>query len=286
MIKHKKKQNSLIIFELLSQHLLQEIADKNSDKAKKIMLLIKEYFAKNTELNKELRLFNNVLYSQLNKWQSASRLLEECLKESTQLDKARLYNEKYSLLNRVYKIYNKEQFFKKEIPNYTLYASIYQLFEDRRKVNKLNITDKIKLEEYVINNLLDNKELQRSNKFMKLLVENEKNDKEITPLVYNLIIKKFNKKYSKELLSEQKNLLDKYINKKDKNFIVNETKKIENKIYYALKDLNSKELSTKLFEASKKLDNIHNLKEERQIELLMSFYDVLEEIKKYKITNK
>jgi phospholipase/carboxylesterase len=40
--------------------------------------------------------------------------------------------------------------------------------------------------------------------------------------------------------------------------------------------------ATKLFEASKKLDNIHNLKEERQIELLMSFYDVLEEIKKYK----
>ncbi len=286
MIKHKKLKNSLIIFELLSQHLLQEVADKNIQKAKKIILLIKEYFSKNTEINKEIKLFNTVLYSQLNKWQTASKLLEECLQQSITLDKKKLLNEKYSLLNKIYKLYDKDVFFNKKIDNYKLYASIYQLFEDRRNIEKLNISDKIKLEEYVINNILDNKELQRTNKFMKLLIENEKRDKEVTDLVYQIALKKFNNKYSKELLNEQKNILQKYINSKNRNFITEEKRRLENKIYYTLKNIKNKELAEKLFAASQKLDNIHNLKEDKQIELLMTFYNVLEEIKKYKINGR
>ena len=290
MIKHNKRKNIGIIFEALSQSLINEIYNKDKDKIKSILNIIKKHFSNKSELLKELKLFNTVLYNQFNEWQTANRLLEETLKVTSSLNKNKLAAEKFNLLKDIFKIYEDKQFFDKEITNYKLYASIYQLMENRRDKKNLEIADKVKLEELVIYHLLDNKESNRLNKFVRILEEQtiDNEEENIGDLVYNIAIRKFNTRYQESLNKEQQSILKEYINiSKDKvnNFITKNKNKIETKLYYALKNINSKELSEKIYESMTKLDNIFNLKNnDKKIEMLMTYNQLLEELTNYKIT--
>ncbi len=284
MIKHNKRKNIGIIFESLSQNLIAEIFNKDKNKTKLILNIIKKHFSKNSELLKELRLFNTILYNQFDKWQTANRLLEETLKETKDINKNKLASEKYELLKDVYKIYEDKKFFSKDIENYKLYASIYKLIENRRDNSKLDIVDKVKLEEFVIYHLLDNKETNRLNNFSKLF-ENKENEEVIDDLVYNIAVRKFNTKYETTLNADQKNILREYINlpkEKLNEFITKNKNKIETKLYYTLKTINNNELSQKIYESMTKLDNIFNLKDDKKVEMLMTYHELLESINNYK----
>jgi hypothetical protein len=290
MIRHNKRKNIGIIFEALSQSLINEIYNKDKDKIKSILNIIKKHFSNKSELLKELKLFNTILYNQFNEWQTANRLLEETLKATSSLNKNKLAAEKFNLLKDIFKIYEDKQFFDKEITNYKLYASIYQLMENRRDKKNLEIADKVKLEELVIYHLLDNKESNRLNKFVRILEEQtiDTEEENISDLVYNIAIRKFNTRYQESLNKEQQSILKEYINiSKDKinDFIIKNKNKIETKLYYALKNINSKELSEKIYESMTKLDNIFNLKNnDKKIEMLMTYNQLLEELTNYKIT--
>jgi len=291
MIRHNKRKTIGIIFEALSQSLINEIYNKDKDKIKSILNIIKKHFSNKSELLKELKLFNTILYNQFNEWQTANRLLEETLKATSSLNKNKLAAEKFNLLKDIFKIYEDKQFFDKEITNYKLYASIYQLMENRRDKKNLEIADKVKLEELVIYHLLDNKESNRLNKFVRILEEQtiDNEEENIGDLVYNIAIRKFNTRYQESLNKEQQSILKEYINiSKDKvnNFITKNKNKIETKLYYALKNINSKELSEKIYESMTKLDNIFNLKNnDKKIEMLMTYNQLLEELTNYKTTN-
>ena len=170
-IKHHKKSNSGLLFELLSQQVVSNKISKDDAKAKKALYLIKKYFNKNTQIYEELQLFNAILYSEQKKWQSASHLLSEVLSTSKKLDLAKLKNEKYALLSEINSNFNRETFFKTFVTNYKTYASIYSLMEAVRNGKINDVKQKVQIEEAVINHLLDNKEIIEKNGFDDLVTK-------------------------------------------------------------------------------------------------------------------
>ena len=58
-IKHSKVKNTGVLFELLVRQITLEVL--NGDKTENAKNIVKEFFAPNTELNKELRLYDILL---------------------------------------------------------------------------------------------------------------------------------------------------------------------------------------------------------------------------------
>ena len=284
---HNKKQNSGLIFELLTRKVVENVTEHNDKNIKSAITIMKKYFSKGTAINEELRLFNTLLYTEVSKWQLASKLLNEVLKESTKINSKRLQNEKYHLLQDIYKTFDKTTFFEAKIPNYRIYASIYQLIENHREKNKLDIGQKIKLEEGVIYHLLDNTELRRINQFRDFMLENKDEKEEYDTLVYNLVIRKFNNAYNGILSEGQKEIIKEYIDRTSEKefdqFAQKKVKDMETEMYYGMKTVNDKPTLEKLFEAMKRITNVLSIKDkDEKTECLMSYQEIIDELKNLK----
>ena len=60
-MKHNKKRNSAFIFEVLIRELAKTIMEKNDNKKKIIMKLIREHFRGSTILAKDMDLYKSIL---------------------------------------------------------------------------------------------------------------------------------------------------------------------------------------------------------------------------------
>ena len=59
-MKHNKKRNTAFIYETLSRELTKAIVDKNDNKKKVVLAIIKEGFGNDTTLAKELTLYKTL----------------------------------------------------------------------------------------------------------------------------------------------------------------------------------------------------------------------------------
>jgi hypothetical protein len=278
-IKHHKRSNSGLLFELLSQQVVSNKIAKDDTKAKKALYLIKKYFNKDSQLLEELNLFNAIMYSESNNWQSASHLLSEVLNTSKKLDLKKLRDEKYALLTEINSNFNKDTFFKTYVSNYKTYASIYSLMEAVRNDKINDVKHKVQIEESVINHLLDNKEVKRINEF----VAKPKGDLPVDELTYYFIIKKFNNKYDKTLNETQKQILQEYIRCTSDNsfdrFAEKKVKTFEKDLYGHMKQIKDRTLLSKVFEAMQKLTDVNSFKKQKKAEALLTYSQLLEELK-------
>jgi hypothetical protein len=276
-----KKNNVGLIFELLAQQVVSQSISRNEAGAKKALYLIKKYFKKGTTLNEELKLFNTILYNQVPNMSTRSRLLSEVLKASKKIDIKSLRNERYNLLIEVYNNYDKDKFFDSFIPSYKIYSAIYQLMENERRLAKLEIDVKVMLEEQVLNHLGDNKEVKRIFEFKNFVDENYN----LNDLEYFFVIKKFNQKYDKSLTQTQKEILKEYIQctseKQFDQYAKKVSQRIEQDLYEGMKTIKDKPMLSKLFEAMKKFTDVLTLSKEKKCEALMSYQELVDEIKKY-----
>ena len=72
MLKHNKKRNSAIVYEILVLEMTKSIMSGNEERKNKVLSLIKESFSKTSEMKKELDLYkqmqdlNNLKEEQIN----------------------------------------------------------------------------------------------------------------------------------------------------------------------------------------------------------------------------
>ena len=131
----------------------------------------------------------------------------------------------------------------KRIPNYKVYARVYNLLE-HKNANPLHIVDsKVIILEHITGKGLPNKP-----KKDMVMEEYEKFDKETRALTYKMLMEKFNEKYS-GLNSNQRTLLKEYVynvsnSPKLKRFINEEINKVK----------------TEIKELSKKTDKVTQIK--------------------------
>jgi hypothetical protein len=142
----------------------------------------------------------------------------------------------------------------------------------------VDIVNKVKIEENVLNHLIDNKEIKRINEFSKSVPDPDRVD----DLTFHFIIKKFNQRYNKVLNESQKEILQQYVSctsaKKFDCYVDKKVKSIENDLYEGMKTADRSMIS-KLWEAMQKLGRINEYGKDKKTELLMTYSQLCAELK-------
>jgi len=276
-ILHNKRQNSGLLFELLAQQIAASTVSKDDIKVKKALYLMRKYFKQGTQLYEELQLINAIIYNEIPSWRSASKMLSEVVKASTQIDQKKLVDEKFKLISEINANFDRTKFFEAFVPAYRVYGAIYSLIEAARAKYQVDIAQKIKLEEVVISHLMDNPEVKRINEYVKAPEHGEVDD-----LAFAFVMKKFNAKYQKTLTESQKGILREYIkcssDRKFDQFVEKQSKKIENALYESIRTVKDKNLVTKIYEAMLKLSHIDSFAKDKKTECLMTYSQLIDEL--------
>jgi hypothetical protein len=183
----------------------------NGDKKETAKTIVREFFAPNTELNKELRLYDILLKEKYSSETKADRLVETVCDAHAKLNQSALSKEKFNLIKEVSAKFDIEQFLSSPITNYKVLASIYKVFESKRESN-YDIKDIFNSKITLIENITSKPSQKLQPTEDKKLIETYKQqDKDLRLLTYKILVETFNKKYT-NLDDSQKNLLKEYIN--------------------------------------------------------------------------
>lgn len=277
-LKHSKYKNTGILFEMLVRKLTSETL--TSDKSIAIDI-IKKYFGKNTELAKELHLYNSLIKEQ---HKSEARALEyiRTIKETHKhLNQTILNRQKYNLVKEISENFVFENISKIHINNYKELASIYMLFE-------YNDTDNPKQIQECKNVILEhglNRNTGSIAKKDEILESFSKQSKEVRLLTYKILVDKFNEKYSSMLSESQKQLLNKYItNVNDTEALRGYVQKIIPNIKKRLAEhaikITDKVTQIKVQKLSEMLCNVEKIKKikESHVLNLMRYMDLVDEL--------
>lgn len=279
-LKHSKFKNTGVLFEMLVR---QIASDTLNNVPSKSIPLIKKYFNKNTELHKELSLYQTLVKEKFKSKESAEKLIEAVVASRNKLNTASLNRQKYNLIREISKHYSLDTFFKATVSDYKVLASIYKIFEYKSSDNPAELIRTTNtLLEHVTHNTVT-----VANKPETDVVLNEyaKQDKDVRFLAYRLLVDKFNTKYSKLTVS-QKNLLREYINSVGdissiKSYIDTDVTKLKKNIVKFLPKIDDAILKIKLNESVTILDKIVESKKvtDDQILRLLHFHELSNELK-------
>ena len=200
-VKHNKIRNTGLLFEFLLRQITSDVLNKNNGPAVKI---VKEKFNENTELGKELALYNILINKKFKSDSKADYFIKEVMKTRYDLNNSVLRRERYNLIKEIQTNYNLQKFMSSKVPNYKTYASIFTLFEYNKSLSPDQKTESFfNIVEHVTTN---DKSIKLSETVTTL-----PDDEDLRILTYKTLLEKFNQKYTK-LSGAQKNLLREYIN--------------------------------------------------------------------------
>jgi hypothetical protein len=282
-IKHSKFKNTGVLFELLVRQITLEVL--NGDKKETAKNIVREFFAPNTELNKELRLYDILLKEKYSSETKADRLVETVCDAHTKLNQSALSKEKFNLIKEVSAKFDIEQFLSSPITNYKVLASIYKVFESKRESN-YDVKDIFNSKVTLIENITSKPSQKLQPTEDKKLIETYKQqDKDLRLLTYKILVETFNKKYT-NLNDSQKNLLKEYINNitnttKFKDYVGIELPKIVSELKSIKTKVQDKVTTIKLSETISVLEKMKMGKtvSDSQVSSIMLSYELIKELK-------
>jgi len=275
-MKHNKKRNVGIIYELLLGNITSNLLEGNKRQAKSTTRIIEKHFRKGTELYKEFRLFNALSKSYISNTHIVASILNEAKIASRNLDKKKLEREKSNLLKDINSKINDKDFYYKNIPDYRDLGLVQLALNEWRKKDR-DVKKLVDLETRLGELLLK----EKSNK-----LDNKINMHHSDRLVLKIMTEKFNKAYGEQLNSDQKTIIENYIfHQNDPQRLVEFFKQKKNQTLGALEvfedSTNNKHLLSKLDNVKHKILNLNesNINDENIIKFL-TLTKLISEIKK------
>lgn len=276
-LKHSKYKNTGILFEILVRKLTSETLSSNKSVTVDI---IKKYFGRNTELSKELQLYNSLLKEQ--QFKSEARALDyiRTIKDSyKKLNQQTLKRQKYNLVKEISEKFVFENMAKIHIPNYKTLASICMLFEHEETDNPTQIME---CKSAILSNVLVSPTKKETRDVVYETYQSQ--PKDVRLLAYKILVDKFNEKYS-VLNESQKQLLNKYItNVNDttalKEYIEQIIPNIKKQLAEQAKIITDQATKIKVKKLSEMLCTVENMKtiKESNILSLLRYFDLLTEL--------
>ena len=279
-VKHNKIRNTGLLFEFLLRQITSDVLNKNNGHAVKI---VKEKFNENTELGKELALYNILITKKFKSDSKADYFINEVMKARGDLNNSTLRRERYNLIKEIQSNYNLQKFMSSKVPNYKTYASIFTLFEYNKSLSPDQKTESFfNIVEHVTT---DDKSIRLSE-----TVKTLPDDEDLRILTYKTLLEKFNQKYTK-LSGAQKNLLREYINNVSNTNSLKDTLKeivkgLKKDLTTHSKNLQDKVVKIKMSEAIKSIDKFCGIddktdvvKDEYVIQT-MRYLELIKELKK------
>ena len=279
-VKHNKIRNTGLLFECLLRQITSDVLNKDNNS--KAVNIFKQKFNENTELGKELALYNILITKKFKSDSKADYFINEVMKTRGDLNNSTLRREKYNLIKEIQSNYNLQKFMSSKVSNYKTYASIYKLFEykslspDEKTESFFNIVEHV---------TTDDKSIKLSETVTTL-----PDDEDLRILTYKTLLEKFNQKYTK-LSSAQKNLLREYINNVSNTNSLKDTLKeiikgLKKDLTTHSKNLQDKVVKIKMSEAIKSIDKFCGIndksdvvKDEYVIQT-MRYLELVKEVKK------
>ena len=275
-LKNSKYKNTAILFEILVRKLTSE--SMTSDKSVTIDI-IKKYFGKNSELSKELQLYNSLIKEQFKSEAKALDFMRSCKETHNKLNKSLIKRQRYNLVKEISNNFIFEKISKIRIKNYKQLASVYKLFEYKESSNPKQL---LECKDVILDHLL----ISQTKSIKKdIVIETFKNqDKDVRLLTYKLLVDKFNNKYS-NLNESQKDLLNNYItNVNDtealKEYIHKVIPQIKTKLKKHTKLITDKVTKIKIEKLSEMLCNVETIKtiKESHVLSLLRYFDLIQEL--------
>lgn len=277
-LRHSKFKNTGILFELLVRQVASDTLNNTDSKA---ISIIKKYFAKSTELSKELSLYQTLVKEKFSKDEKAYSLVEAVLQAKGKLNQSILNRQKYNLIKEIKNHYVLEDFFKTKVTDYKTLAAVYKIFEYSVADNPVEVVNN----KYTIVEHITRKEEKAVAKLNEMAAFT-KQDKEIRLLSYKILVDKFNEKYS-GLNESQKTLLRNYINSitegsEFKEFVNLEVSSIQKQLSKLTEKISDKIVKIKLTEVTNLLKTIKSAKtvKENHILSLLRYHELIKELKK------
>lgn len=241
--KHNKLRNTGLLFEFLLRQVTVDVLNKKKDSV--ALKIIKKQFNENTEMGKELALYNLLVQKKFKSESKADYFLSEVIKQRGKLNNSNLRREKYNIIKEIKNHYEVDSMLSSKIPNYKLFASIFKLFEG---FTDLNADEKTESYFIIVENITTIK-----NKKSDTFIPNEMKDKDLRILSYKVLLEKFNKKYT-NLTDEQKKVLKEYISNISNtnnfnSFVKNQIPILEKRLNTKVNKIKNKVLKIKLHEA-------------------------------------
>tara|TARA_Y100000034_G_scaffold55855_2_gene68420 strand:+ start:5522 stop:6376 length:855 start_codon:yes stop_codon:yes gene_type:complete len=190
---HNKKRNTAFLFETLVRELSTTVVSGNEKRKQIIINVIKEHFAKDTVLGKELSLYRQLYETHNMPKEDAEKLLTEVQRAYTGLVTKNAFAAQSQLIKKVNKDIS-PKVFSNFVPSYKAIATVAQIFDDRTTVK-----NRVILERRLINQMSSPKG------------DTELKSPAVNGATIQIFAKKFNETYG-HLHEEQKILLSKYIN--------------------------------------------------------------------------
>jgi hypothetical protein len=279
-VKHNKIRNTGLLFEFLLRQITSDVLNKDNGQA---VSIVKEKFNENTELGKELALYNILITKKFKSDSKADYFINEVMKARADLNNSVLRRERYNLIKEIQSNYNLQKFMSSKVPNYKTYASIYTLFEYNKSLSPDQKTESFfNIVEHVTT---DEKSIKLSE-----TVKTLPDDEDLRILTYRTLLEKFNQKYTK-LSSAQKNLLREYINNVSNTNSLKDTLKeivkgLKEDLKQHSKNLKDKVVKIKMQEAIKSInkfcgiDDKSDVVKDEYVIQTMRYLELLKELKK------
>lgn len=288
-VKHSKIRNTGLLFEFLLRQITSNVLNKNDNK--ELVRIIKKCFNENTELGKELALYNVLTNQKFESDKKADYFINETLRHRSKLNNQTLKREKYNLVKYLKENCNITKLTSSKLKNYKLYASIYKLFEYKNV-----ISPEQKTEAYF--NLVEHITTKDKNLNLSETIGGAKlpEDEDLRVLTYKTLLERFNQKYTK-LSGKQKHLLREYINNVSNTTSLKDTLKeivteLKKDLKKHSKNLKDKVVKIKLKEAIKSIDkfcgvvdNKTQIKDSAVLQT-MRYLELVKELKKSGNKNK
>lgn len=276
-LKHSKYKNTGILFEMLVRKLTSETLSSN----KSVTIdIIKKYFGRNTELSKELQLYNALLKEQFRSEAQGLDYIRTVKSTHAKLNQSVLKRQRYNLVKEISEKFAFTDVSKLHINNYKVLASINMIFEHDETDNPKQL---LECKNAIIDNGLITERIHV--KKDAILETYESQPKDLRLLTYKLLVDKFNQKYS-VLNESQKQLLNKYITHVSDTNALREY--VQTIIPVIKKDLSSQSkhitdpaTKIKVSKLSEMLCNVETMKviKESHILSLLRYFDLVKELK-------
>ena len=279
-VKHNKIRNTGLLFEFLLRQITSDVLNKDNGHAVQI---VKEKFNENTELGKELALYNILITKKFKSDTKADYFINEVMKARSDLNNSTLRRERYNLIKEIQSNYNIQKFMSSKVPNYKTYASIFTLFEYNKSLSPDQKTESFF-------NIVEHVTTDDTSIKLSETVTTLPDDEDLRILTYRTLLEKFNQKYTK-LSGAQKNLLREYINNVSNTNSLKDTLKeivkgLKKDLQTHSKNLQDKVVKIKMSEAIKSIDKFCGIddktdvvKDEYVIQT-MRYLELVKEVKK------
>ena len=191
MARHNKKRNTAFIYEALVREIVKQSVTKNNKIRNVAIQIMKEAFAPQTELRKELDLYKTLMENNSLQENIAEKILAETKIQYARVDQEQLFKEQSVTISKINKQLSKHVF-NNFVPNYKYLATLSQIFGSTEGPKT-----KVLLETQVVERLTS-KPVEKTQ----------------TPQVSSLVVKTFTKRFNDSystLLESQKQLLSNYI---------------------------------------------------------------------------